>query len=103
MEIQPKTKRITLRRISILEDDINEAEEVFILVVKVVGVAQSMACFQQQKGGVCWNNTGGISIRICDNDRKLAPYSCLSLCWFNQSAVSILYAKLMINTKSIKF
>ena len=79
MGIRPRTNRITLRRISILEDDINEAEEAFILVVKVVGVAESTACFQRQSGGKCMGNTGGIIIRIRDNDRKLIPHPCLSL------------------------
>ena len=80
LEIQPKTKRITLRRISILEDNINEAEEAFILVVKLVGVAESTACFRQQCGGECMGNTGGITIRIRDNDRKLIPHSCFYCC-----------------------
>ena len=74
LEIQPTTKRITLRNISILEDDINEAEEAFIVVVKLVDVAESTACFQRQRGGECMGNTGGIIIRIRDNDRKLIQH-----------------------------
>ena len=80
MGIPPRTNGITLRRISILDDDINEAEEAFILVVKLVGVAESTACFQRQRGGECMGNTGGIIIRIRDNDRKLIPHSCFCRC-----------------------
>ena len=79
LKIPAKTKSITLRNVSILDDNINEAEEVFILIIKLIGVAESTACFQRQRGGECMGNTGGIIIRIRDNDRKLIPYSCQSL------------------------
>ena len=79
LEIPAKAKSITLRDVSILDDDINEAEEVFILIIKLVGVAESTACFQRQSGGECMGNTGGIIIRIRDNDRKLILHSSLSL------------------------
>ena len=71
MEIPANTDSITLRNVSILDDDRNEAEEVFIVVIRLLGVAESTACFQQQSGGECMGNTGGIIIRIRDNDRKL--------------------------------
>ena len=58
---------------SILDDDINVAGEVFIVIIRLHGVAESTACFQQQRGGECMGNTGGIIIRIRDNDRKLIP------------------------------
>ena len=79
LEIPAMTGSITLRNVSILDDDINEAEEIFIVIVRLLGVAQSTACFQQQSGGECMGDTGGIIIRIRDNDRKLIPHSCLSL------------------------
>ena len=75
LEIPPRTNRITLRNVSILEDDINEAEEIFILVVKILGIAESTACFQRQRGGECMGNTGGVIIRIHDNDRKLITHA----------------------------
>ena len=71
------TETLTLRNVSILDDDINEAEEVFIVIIRPLGVAESTTCFQQQSGGVCMGNTGGIIIRIRDNDRKLIPHSYL--------------------------
>ena len=40
------TESITLRNVSILDDDINEAEEVFIVIIRLHGVAESTACFQ---------------------------------------------------------
>ena len=61
---------------SILDDNINETEEVFILIIKLVGVAESTACFQRQRGGECMGNMGGIIIRIRDNDRKLNVCLC---------------------------
>ena len=77
LEIPAMTETLTLRNVSILDDDINEAEEVFIVIIRPLGVAESMTCFQQQSGGVCMGNTGGIIIRIHDNDRKLIPHSYL--------------------------
>ena len=74
------TATITLRNVSILDDNKNEAEEVFILVIKLLGVAGGdTACFQIQRDGQCMGNTGGIVIKIRDNDRKLIPHSCLSV------------------------
>ena len=73
------TESITLRNVSILDDTINEAEEFFIVIVRLLGVAESTTCFQQQSGGECKGNTGGIIIRIRDNDRKLIPNT-LNLC-----------------------
>ena len=78
MEVPAMTETITLSSVPIVDDDINEAEEVFIVVIKLLGVAQSTACFQQQSGGECMGNTGGIIIRIRDDDRKLIPHSCLT-------------------------
>ena len=71
LEIPAGAESITFRNVSILDDNINEAEEVFILVVKLVGFAENRACFQRQKGGECMGNTGGLIIQIRDNDRKL--------------------------------
>ena len=79
LEIPANTRIITLRNVSILDDDINEAEEVFIVIIRLLGIAKSTACFQQQSGGECMGNTGAIIIRIRDDDRKLIPHSCLSL------------------------
>ena len=78
LEIPAMTETITLSNVSILDDNINEAEEVFAVVIRLV-VAESTACFQQQIGGECFGNTGRIIIRIRDNDRKLIPHSCLSV------------------------
>ena len=79
LKIQEMTETITLRNVSILDDNINEAEEVFVVIIRLLGVAESTACFQQQSGGECMGNTGGIIIRIRDNDRKLILDSSLSL------------------------
>ena len=79
MKIPANTESITLRNVSILDDNINEAGEVFIVIIRLLGVAESTACFQQQSGGECMGNTGGIIIRIRDNDRKLIPNK-LNLC-----------------------
>ena len=78
MPVAPMTETITLSSVPILDDDRNEAEEVFIVVIRLLGVANSKACFQQQRGGECMGDTGGIIIRIRDNDRKLIVHSCLS-------------------------
>ena len=79
LEVPAMTETITLSNVSILDDNINEAEEVFIVIIRLLGVAGSTACFQQQSGGECMGSTGGIIIRIRDDDRKLIPHSCLSL------------------------
>ena len=73
LEIPANTETIALINVSILDDNINEAEEVFIVIIRLLGVAESTACFQQQSGGVCMGNTSGIIIRIRDNDPKLIP------------------------------
>ena len=62
LEIPANTETIALRNVSILDDNVNEAEEVFIVLIRLLGVAESTACFQQQSGGVCMGNTGGIII-----------------------------------------
>ena len=79
LEIPAGTESIILRNVSILDDDINEIEETFILVVKLIDVAENRACFQRQKDGECMGNTGGLIIKIHDNDRTLIPHSCQSL------------------------
>ena len=79
MEILPRTGSITLRSVSILDDNINEAEEVFILIIRLLGVAKSTACFQHQRRGDCMGSTGGIIIRIRDNDRKLNVCLCKNI------------------------
>ena len=79
LDIPANTETIALSYVSILDDNVNEAEEVFIVIIRLLGVAESTACFQQQRGGRCMGNTGGIIIRIRDNDRKLIPNK-LNLC-----------------------
>ena len=79
MEVPAMTETITLSSVPILDDNINEAEEVFIVVIRLDdNVPDINACFQQQRGGECMGDTGGIIIRIRDDDRKLIPHSCLS-------------------------
>ena len=55
---------------NVIDDDENEIEEMFALVVQLGNdVSDSFACFQKQVcDTVCLGRTGAIQINIVDND-----------------------------------
>lgn len=69
---QNTTVDINSGDIKIVDDDINERKEVFVLVARILGQAADVACFQLEGSGLCDRNAsiGGTRIRIHDNDGK---------------------------------
>lgn len=64
------TTMLSVTNITIMEDDVNEKEEVFVLVAKILGPAADKACFQLDENSDCKRNAsiGGSRLRIRDND-----------------------------------
>lgn len=58
---------------NVIDDDINEIEQSFAIVVEIgPDVPTNTACFQLNLGeGECLGRRGATDIRIIDNDRKL--------------------------------
>ena len=56
-----------------MDDNINEREEVFILVARILGQAADVACFQLDENSPCKSegHIGGTRLRIRDDDGKL--------------------------------
>ena len=55
-----------------MDDNINEIEEVFVLVAKILGQAADVACFQLDVNSPCKSegHIGGTRLRIRDDDGK---------------------------------
>ena len=55
-----------------MDDNINEREEVFVLVARILGQAADVACFQQDEYSPCKSegHIGGTRLRIRDDDGK---------------------------------
>ena len=64
------TTTLSVTNITVMEDNINEKEEVFVLVAKILGQAANTACFQLDENSDCKRNgsIGGARLRIRDND-----------------------------------
>ena len=70
MEIASGTTFITLPRVPIINDGLNERNESFILVATVLGKAANETCFRQpQNTGLC-SKIGATEILIEDNDGR---------------------------------
>jgi len=66
------TTSIQITNITIVDDDVNEREEVFVLVARILGQAADVACFQLDQNSPCKSegHIGGTRVRIRDNDSK---------------------------------
>jgi len=55
-----------------VDDNINEREEVFVLVARILGQAADVACFQLDENSPCKSegHIGGTRLRIRDDDGK---------------------------------
>ena len=57
---------------NIIDDDINEVQESFALIAKIVDIPENKSCFQRAIGeSICQGESGATAIRITDNDREL--------------------------------
>lgn len=54
--------------ISTIDDELNENEEGFYLVAKVLGEAASQTCFHATEHEKCFGSTGATLIKLRDND-----------------------------------
>ena len=55
-----------------MDDNINEREEVFVLVARILDQAADVACFQLDEYSPCRHegHIGGTRLKIRDNDGK---------------------------------
>ena len=55
-----------------MDDNVNEREEVFVLVARILGQAADVACFRLDENSPCKSegHIGGTRLRIRDNDGK---------------------------------
>ena len=63
------SRTLELRPIPIRDDDVNENEQMFVLVARILGQAADSACFQIFIGDPC-SPIGGTVLRIRDDDCK---------------------------------
>ena len=72
IEVQAQTTTIQIPDINIIDDSINEDEEVFVVVARILGTAADVACFQLDRNSQCKRDgsVGGTLFRIYDNDGK---------------------------------
>ena len=53
------------------DDDIDEDEQSFAVVAEILGVPESISCFQTAPGTIpCYGRRGATEIRIVDNNSK---------------------------------
>ena len=68
-----ETTSFRITNVTIVDDNINEIEEVFVLVARILGQAADVACFQLDENSPCKSegHIGGTQLRIRDDDGKL--------------------------------
>ena len=72
IEVLAETTSLRITNITIIDDNINEREEVFVLVAVVLGQAAEVACFQLDENSPCKEDgqIGGTQLRIRDDDGR---------------------------------
>ena len=72
VDIPAETTDIRITNITIVNDNINEREEVFVLAAVILGQAADVACFQLYENSLCKEDghIGGTRLRIRDDDGK---------------------------------
>ena len=83
VEIPAGSTSIHITNITVFDDNINEREENFILVAKILGPAADMACFKFNVNSPCKSNRhiGGIRLRIRDDDSECLHAYITSYVW----------------------
>ena len=75
VEIPAGTTSLNIPNITIIDDNLNEKEEMFLLVARILGKAalNNASCFQITQGDTCNNHghIGGTRLRIRDDDGKI--------------------------------
>ena len=57
---------------NITDDDVNEVQQSFAIIVDIIDVPKNISCFQRAIGeSKCQGRCGATAIRITDNDREL--------------------------------
>ena len=76
IEVPAETTIVRITNITVVNDNVNEREEVFALVARILGQAADVACFQLNENNPCNSegHIGGTQLIIRDNDRK---YTCI--------------------------
>ena len=80
VEVPAETTALRITNITIVDDNINEREEVFVLVARILDQAAGVACFQLDENSPCKSkgHIGGTQLSIRDNDGKcIYKYSCI--------------------------
>ena len=73
IEVPAGTSDLRITNITIENDDINEREEIYVLVARILGQAADVTCFQLDENSPCkevLKNIGGTRLRIRDDDGK---------------------------------
>ena len=72
VEVPAGTTSLRIPNITIVDDNINEREEGFVLVAIILGQAANVACFQLDENSPCKSDghIGGTRLRIRDDDGK---------------------------------
>ena len=72
IEVPAETTSLRITNITIVNDNINEIEEIYVLVARILGQAADVACFQIAGTGPCYKNghIGGTQLRIRNDDGR---------------------------------
>ena len=72
IEIPAGSTSIDITNITVLDDNINEREEGFVLVARILGPAADVACFKLDWNSPCQNDRhiSGTRLRIRDDDSE---------------------------------
>ena len=72
IEVPEETADLRITNITIVDDNINEREEVFVLIAVILGQAADVACFQLDENSECKEDghIGGTRLRIRDDDGR---------------------------------
>ena len=72
IEVPAETTSLRITNITIVDDNINEREEIFVLVAVILDEAAELACFQLDENSPCKEDgqIGGTRLRIRDDDGR---------------------------------
>ena len=72
IEVPAGTRSLRITNITIVDDNINEREEGFVLIAVILGEAADVACFQLDENSPCKEDgqIGGTWLRIRDDDGR---------------------------------
>ena len=70
--VPAEATRVSIANITIVDDNINEEVETFVLVAKILGRAANVSCFQLHENSLCKSvaYVGGVRLTIRDDDGR---------------------------------